>query len=74
MDFLRDELGDGEPKPVVEVKDRAEAENIAPDTLRRARQKLKVKAAPSSMAGKWEYRWTGGRQVDLEDVVEDQET
>jgi hypothetical protein len=45
MNFLRDELADG-PKPAAEVQERAEAEAIAPDTLRRARRKLKVEAAP----------------------------
>ena len=45
MNFLRDELADG-PKPAADVQERADAEAIAPDTLRRARRKLKVAAAP----------------------------
>jgi putative DNA primase/helicase len=73
MDFLREELRDG-PRPASEVQEKAEAEAIAPETLRRARRKLKVESAPIKGGGpgaKWEWRYTPkGRDVDIDDAPE----
>jgi len=66
MIFLREELKDG-PRPTTEVQDKAEAENIAPDTLRRARRKLKVKAEKipgAGMEAKWQWRFAN---LDMDD-------
>lgn len=66
--FLRRSLTDG-PRLVDEVKSEAEAEGIAPDTLQRAKRKLKVKAIPPAVAGgdwSWGIDGTGAREVDLE--------
>jgi hypothetical protein len=67
MTFLREELKDG-PRPTTEVQEKAEAENIAEDTLRRARRKMKIKAEKvpgAGMEARWQWRWPGTRDLDL---------
>ncbi len=53
--FYREELVTA--RPVAEVKERERAEDIAPDTARKARRKLgiKARAIPGTMPAIWEY-------------------
>jgi hypothetical protein len=61
--FLADALSSG-PVPVAEVMERAEAEGIAPDTVKRAKRALKVKAEKSGPEAGAPWIWK--RELDLE--------
>lgn len=60
IDFLREHLADG-PRPAAEVKDAAKEADIAPKTLRRAKEALGVKArfdaVPGGRRGEGTWVW-----------------
>lgn len=55
IEFLHDALADG-PRPVPEVKAEARKADIAAKTLRRARERLGIKASRERFDGNWEWK------------------
>lgn len=60
--FLQDALADG-PRPTREIVQQAKAEGISEMTLKRARWKLGVQAAPSDFQGGWTLRLPADHDV-----------
>jgi hypothetical protein len=66
--FLADALPEGILKPVAEVMAQAEAEGLAPDTVKRAKRALKVKAKKSGPEAGAPWVWYRGRDLDFDDA------
>lgn len=66
--FLIGVLPEGEPKPVADVMAEAEAEGLAPDTVKRAKRALKVKAKKSGPEAGAPWVWYRGREIDLPEI------
>jgi putative DNA primase/helicase len=68
--FLIEALADG-PRPVADVMEAAEAEGLAPDTVKRAKRALKVKATPQGPNEPWiwEYK-VKAPELDIPDATE----
>lgn len=54
IEFLRDALANG-PRPVAEVKAEAKEADIAPKTLRRARERIGIRATRERFDGAWTW-------------------